>query len=277
MLIERLALALEALDETQSLTISRTGSSGFVSESGSNRFVQFVRFGPGLRAESVGERYLDDGDELTAEQLHQLEALGWLPPDEGGNYWAQWAEAPPFQDVAATALQTLQQVHGVEHVEQLDFSGSGPIVSLLDLSSDLGLVARPTCAVCGKSDSVVELIAPGQRPDGWDTWSSDAQDAYSTRFDPGSWHFISRGIVRNSGSGLDISATKAAVIRHAFHEPLLFEAVHGAGLYDDAGFCAECKVPYCKTHWDPDDGSWGTCPHGHCRSFDPHWSRYDYE
>lgn len=43
-------------------------------------------------------------------------------------------------------------------------------------------------------------------------------------------------------------------------------------LYDDIGFCDECKVPYCDIHWSVSATGYGTCPKGHGKSLDPHWS-----
>ena len=127
-LVDGLASALVALDGTDHLFLWRGGSSAFISDGGSNRFVQFARSGTDLRAESVGDQYLDDGDELTPAQHADLVQLGWSPPDESGNYWGQWPDPPPFRAVAAMALETLGRIHGVEHAEQLDFRGSPEIL-----------------------------------------------------------------------------------------------------------------------------------------------------
>jgi hypothetical protein len=140
-LLDRLAMVLAGLDETQSLTIRRTGSMDFVSEEGSNRFVQFALFGTELRAESVGDRYLSGGDQLTAEHHATLAQLGWSPPDVSGNYWAAWANPVPYEAVAAMALATLNAVHGVQHAEQLGFKGSSG--GLEQISATVAPVAPP--------------------------------------------------------------------------------------------------------------------------------------
>ncbi len=133
---DRLATVLAGLDETQSLTIERTGSMDFVSEEGSNRFVQFALFGTELRAESAGDRYLSGADQLTPEQHAALAGLGWSPPDESGNYFAAWADPVPYEAVAAMALATLASVHGVEHAEQLSFSGSPGVLEMFSIGGD---------------------------------------------------------------------------------------------------------------------------------------------
>lgn len=135
---DRLAAVLAGLDETQSLTIARTGSMDFVSEEGSNRFVQFALFGTELRAESVGDRYLSGVDQLTPDQNAVLAELGWSPPDESGNYWTAWDDPVPYDAVAVMALATLASVHGVEHAEQLSFSGSPGVLEMFAAAPTLG-------------------------------------------------------------------------------------------------------------------------------------------
>jgi len=45
-----------------------------------------------------------------------------------------------------------------------------------------------------------------------------------------------------------------------------------AEFYDDAGICADCRKPYCATHWGVSLSGYGRCPRGHGKSLDPHWS-----
>ena len=133
----RLAAALDSLPDGEHLFLCRFGASSFVSDEGSNRFVQFARYGEGIRAESVGNQYLEGADQLSPEDEQALAILGWFPPDEGGNHFREWDEAPPFVEIAELCLRTLWRIHGVEHVEQLDVSGAR--VSLLVLG-----VSEPT-------------------------------------------------------------------------------------------------------------------------------------
>ncbi len=79
-----------------------------------NRFVQFIACeGEWLRAESVGNRYLD-GDALTLRDELELARLGWNSPetDDGdcGNYWRMW-DPPNVLDAAQLAALTLCRVH----------------------------------------------------------------------------------------------------------------------------------------------------------------------
>jgi len=44
------------------------------------------------------------------------------------------------------------------------------------------------------------------------------------------------------------AAERATRIAEAFGTPHSYDRVHGAGFYDDAGFCEACGVPYCSRH-----------------------------
>ena len=113
------------------------------------------------------------------------------------------------------------------------------------------MIVEPRCNACGEPASRVELRGPNE---------------------DGSWRFLYRGIAAGNGYGSDISPERAALIATAFAEPLTYDAVHEAGLYDDAGFCAHCGVAYCFKHWNPSVTGYGRCPLNHGKSLDPHWS-----
>ena len=132
------------------------------------------------------------------------------------------------------------------------------------------LIATPLCAVCGSQTSYVELVPPGDYPASWETWGDQLQGSYTNYHRPDRWRFLFRGIEAGNGIGDDISAHEAARLSLAFEQPLEFDRVHAAGLYDDAGFCASCRVAFCRRHWSVGDGA-GQCPQGHFRSLDPHW------
>ena len=139
------------------------------------------------------------------------------------------------------------------------------------------LVARPACAVCGAAAASVELVPPGALPSEWRTWPPELQKTYTENHDPQAWRFLFEGIDSGNGLGDDVTATEALRYATAFARPLTYERVHQAGLYDDAGFCASCRLPYCSKHWDVSSGGYGRCPRGHGKSLDPHWSPSDYE
>ncbi len=127
------------------------------------------------------------------------------------------------------------------------------------------------CQVCREPATRVRLVPPGRLPSDFDTWKKDLQDAHSRYHDSTRWRFIYRGVEAGNGLGDDITTERAAVLASAFSEPLTYEKVRTSGLYDDAGFCRQCRLPYCFDHWGAGEGS-GTCPRGHWKSLDPHWS-----
>jgi hypothetical protein len=139
------------------------------------------------------------------------------------------------------------------------------------------LVVRPACAVCGKAASSIELVPPGGRPVEWTAWPAEHRAVFDEYHDPDAWLLVFAGATAGNGMGDDISAEEAARWSAAFAEPLTYENVRRAVLYDDAGFCAECRVPYCDRHWGVSTGGYGRCPQGHGRSLDPHWSPDDYD
>ena len=135
------------------------------------------------------------------------------------------------------------------------------------------MVADLPCAVCGRQSAHVELVAPGELPTDWPDWDSRRQEQYQRAHDPGRWRFIYDGPAAGSGDGHDIGTAEAARITAAFTPPVHAAFIHDvAGFYDSAGLCDECDVPYCREHWHVTASGGGTCPGGHFKSLDPHWS-----
>jgi hypothetical protein len=98
------------------------------------------------------------------------------------------------------------------------------------------------------------------------------RDSVSRHRDPRQWYLILDGVAAGNGYRNGISAGEAGRIARAFRLPLRFDRVRTAGFYDDAGFCDQCEMPYCYRHWHVSQTRYGTCPRGHGRSLDPHWS-----
>src|SRR5690606_11303787 len=96
----------------------------------SDRYVQFALLGPYLRAESVGNQYLQGADRLTPDQLADLDRLGWNAPDDSGNHW-RWFDPRDHLDAARLAVTTLHEVHGVDHPRQLTFDAAPHVLDLL--------------------------------------------------------------------------------------------------------------------------------------------------
>ncbi len=135
----------------------------------------------------------------------------------------------------------------------------------------LAVDVKPTCDVCGKAATRVQVIPPGRLPSDFATWDREGQDRYLRHHDSTQWRFIYSGVEGGNGGGDDIPAGEAARLAAAFSEPLTYDKVTTSGLFDEAGYCAKCRVPYCFEHWGAGLGS-GTCPRGHWKSLDPHWS-----
>lgn len=110
-------------------------------------------------------------------------------------------------------------------------------------------VAEPQCAVCGQAATRAEL-----------------------KRDHAGWHFSYSGITSGNGTGDAVDDERAALLTEAFTQPFNFDLMRTAGLYDNAGYCEECGVAYCYTHWRTSTSGFGQCPQGHGKSLDPHWS-----
>ncbi len=116
----RLAAALERMRDDTFLILSTPGD-----ETSPGCYVQFAAGAWGLRAEAVSSRFLPADRPLTADQEAALAALGWLPPDDpddpAPNWSRVWPPPAPFAEVAALAIRTLREVHGVARPEELRY------------------------------------------------------------------------------------------------------------------------------------------------------------
>jgi hypothetical protein len=134
------------------------------------------------------------------------------------------------------------------------------------------VMVSPPCAACGTPSARIELVAPGTLPAQWDQWPSTVQASITRDRQPGQWHLLVTGPAAGNGYGDFIDAARAGQIAVAFQPPLRFAQVHQAGFYDDAGFCPDCDAPYCHRHWHVSETGYGSCPHGHGKNLNPHWS-----
>ena len=133
-----------------------------------------------------------------------------------------------------------------------DYEASNSGMDLTDLAPS-AFDRRVLCEGCGAKATRATLHAPDR---------------------PGeSWRFVYEGVDSGSGpNGNAVPQEEAASLSRAFQEPLTYKGVQLAGLYDEAGYCGECQVPYCFTHWNVSTTGGGRCPRGHFKSLDPHWS-----
>src|SRR5215471_14006165 len=104
----------------------------------------------------------------------------------------------------------------------------------------MGMVARPECPACGSPGARIELVAPGELPAEWEQWDDDRRESFGRYRDQGQWWLLFEGIAAGNGLGDAIGADEAARIAGAFGTPHSYDRIHGAGFYDDAGFCETC-------------------------------------
>ncbi|MEU6126294.1 hypothetical protein [Streptomyces sp. NPDC047123] len=122
------------------------------------------------------------------------------------------------------------------------------------------------CTLCKTRIAHLEFTPPGSDPVSMARRDAHSRSAYAASRDPLLWWFIVESEAHTNRVGENVSADDAERYRRAFRYPRTFARVHTAGLKGDAGFCAECDVPYCTQHWRRDeDGEGELCPLGHCR------------
>ena len=142
-----------------------------------------------------------------------------------------------------------------------------------DRQARVTVLVEPKCSVCGSSSARIEILKPDEDPQDLERWEARWRDLFEEHRDRASWWLLFSSIGGANGvAGDPMSQEKAKRWIDALHEPLTFERVRTLDLYDDIGFCGECKKPYCATHWSVSSSGYGTCPKGHGRSLDPHWS-----
>ena len=162
---ERLAAALATLEEDQNPILAAEHRQRFVQFAGSSA--------SGLRAESVGNAYLAETDQLLGDQVAALIAAGWRSPthapdaskaekDPAGspNFFADFDAPVPFDEVADLAVRTLVQIFEVSHPDQLEydaFDTKGSQISFPGLCRRRA--QRPGSAAESESSFAQELLA----------------------------------------------------------------------------------------------------------------------
>lgn len=111
------------------------------------------------------------------------------------------------------------------------------------------LEPAPNCSVCDQRTVTLQLIE-----------------------DINGWCIRFQGVEGSgNGNGDPISSEEVQTLLEALRPPYNAEKIQATGFYDDFGFCIPCEKFYCGTHWQISRGL-GTCPAGHPKSLDPHWS-----
>ncbi len=140
---KRLATALAKLEEDQFLILSLKGT---------NRFVQFAAQGShGMRMEATSNAFLKRKQKLTAAQIAQMIAGGWLEPtgarheatpeldpDGSPNFYREFPRPVRFKRLATLAVQTLRDIMGVPHPGFLEYEAYDTQHQIRDFS-ELGL------------------------------------------------------------------------------------------------------------------------------------------
>jgi len=111
-------------------------------------------------------------------------------------------------------------------------------------------IFQPPCAVCGRPSATIRIEA---RAD--------------------SLRLVYDGPGGSTGpNGDPITRARCDAITAAFTAPFDGAKIRAVGFHDDAGFCERCGLFYCPEHWKTSTTGGGTCPQGHFKSLDPHWS-----
>jgi hypothetical protein len=141
------ALAGFAPGQCLVLSVRGTGVEGMPGPAGSSSYVQFIATDRGLRAEAVSNSFLSDSERLSPDAQVRLVELGWQPPthlpgeDESdptgsSNYFHDHDRGASVDDVAATAVTTLQDVYAAgepTRLSYLSFDRAGNEVEVPDL------------------------------------------------------------------------------------------------------------------------------------------------
>jgi hypothetical protein len=131
-----LSAALGSLEGGHYLILQTRGEADY--------YVQFAAGGSeGLRAEAVSNKCLEGWKRLDATSERQLRRLGWRPPADIGdgpvNWWRQFDEPVPVDEVATLAVSTLTRAYDVPRPGRLvyrAFSREGEEILLPGLGVD---------------------------------------------------------------------------------------------------------------------------------------------
>jgi hypothetical protein len=128
------------------------------------------------------------------------------------------------------------------------------------------------CDRCGRDAAAVQIYPPGAIPEG----ALDRLPAYLVAMTLPTLRVSYSG--PDSGGGADPvdparhDGVRALLAMEIQPKPRDAIATCLGDLYDDAGYCTPCSSTYCDRCWQISSTGFGTCPHGHGKSLDPHWS-----
>lgn len=134
------------------------------------------------------------------------------------------------------------------------------------------VLLSPTCRECGSEGAHIEIVAPSGYPESANEWRKSELASYEQYRDFSSHYLLYSGPGGSNGLiGDTITEERVALLKSAFTKPF-DKAKIKAQFYDMAGYCIPCESFYCTTHWNSTSTGGGTCPQGHTKSLDPHWS-----
>lgn len=139
--VQKLAAALEKLEEDQFLILNVKQS---------NRFVQFAAQGSfGMRIEATSNSYLKESEQFNAQQIAAMQAVGWHAPtnapssatpendpDGSPNFYMDIPEPVSHETVANQAVNTIANILRVPHPGFLEYEAydeDGGAIALPDL------------------------------------------------------------------------------------------------------------------------------------------------
>ncbi|MEV8321264.1 hypothetical protein AB0Q95_44665 [Streptomyces sp. NPDC059900] len=125
------------------------------------------------------------------------------------------------------------------------------------------LVLHVVCTMCKAQAARFEFTPPGLHPLAFSTWPPSLLGLYARQRDPARWWLIAEGDIHANGHGENIAPQDVHRYREAFGFPRTFTRVRSADITGDAGFCPQCDVPYCATHWHATASGRRRCPRGH--------------
>ena len=131
---------------------------------------------------------------------------------------------------------------------------------------------HPKCKTCAKPSAHIEVVAPHGYPQESEQWTKDLIQTYKKYRDFTSYYLMYSGPGGSNGMiGDAISIERVALLKQAFSEPYNPKEIK-AQFFDMAGYCVPCQDFYCADHWNVTATGDGTCPEGHDKTLDPHWS-----
>lgn len=131
-------------------------------------------------------------------------------------------------------------------------------------SNRRGFYFAPTCAKCGMSTGIFEVLGPGDTPERFGCWDERSQRLHNETSSGGWRMLVAAGELDNGviGEPIDLDDASAAQLLRRL-EAGDVEALESVS-HDRLGHCEQCGSFYCQWHWA--GRSTSRCPEGHVRA-----------